>query len=173
MEKRGELKARLLPGHFMQVQEMPNFCGYWVEECWEYNHLNCDNWRALKKKAQLKNFQKSKGSQNSKQATHVPSCFTAAAAIKEKAAQVLTGATFQVPKESTHLCLSSVPNKIQLSAPFPILMCRPSMFCVLSWSMWCLYHLLLSGWDPRSKTLLRAALSLSYTICVLLPCLSA
>lgn len=49
----------------------------------------------------------------------------------------------------THLCLSSVPNKILTPAPFPILMCRPSMFVCLSWSMWCLYHLLLSGWDPR------------------------
>ena len=68
-KKKGSWKARLLPGHFLsRYRKCQTFVAIgW--RCWEYNHVNCDNWRHWRK-AQLKNFQKSKGSQNSKQATH-------------------------------------------------------------------------------------------------------
>lgn len=57
---------------------------------------------------------------------------------------------FPAPKRSPHICSwCSVPNKIPTSAPFHVFMYRPSVFVCMNPSMWCMYELLLPGWDPR------------------------
>lgn len=125
--------------------------------------------KALKKKAQLKNFQKSKGTQNSKQATRT---LQPCGHRRRKAAFGQDRVSFHVLKESSRLqpvlCAKQNPNRSTFPPSyvqtFHVGMCK-------SIHMVWLYQLLCLGWDPREHRADEGfALTFRYTICVSVAC---